>query len=377
MRKFLLLIFGFGTLHFIDAQTPNDVLNLLIQRNVITQVEADSLRADAALKQQEADSKKKSFAVNAGKAIQLAGYFQVRYQNLKQSGKKGGFDIRRARLTVKGNISPYFGYNFQPEFAGIASGAGGATTRLLDAFAEVKLASFFNLSIGQQKITLSRESQEADNKYDFIDRSQVVNALTSRSADVIGDHNGRDIGLVAYGGFLKKEDRALIEYWIGLFNGTGINLAENNTTKDVSARLLVHPIPGLDLGGSYYDGVGIFIPSLSENHLRKRVGVELHYELKGFSFQTEYLKGEDGIVTKYGYYLQAGYYILPKLQIVGKFDSFDPDKAKSKNQTYIYFGGINYTFNPTTRLQLGYNAKQKQGGGPNTNVGVAQFTIGF
>jgi hypothetical protein len=181
------------------SQTTNDILNVLVQRKLVTQEEADSLRADAAIKQQESDAKRKSFPVTAGKNILLAGYTQVRYQNLEEAGKKSGFDIRRARLDVKGNISPYFGYRLQTDFAGTST---GAFAKLLDAYAEVKLADYFNLTIGQQKVALSYENQISDNKSESIDRSQVVEALVARGKDVIGNHNGRDIGIQANGSFL-------------------------------------------------------------------------------------------------------------------------------------------------------------------------------
>src|SRR6266542_3843190 len=160
-----------------SSQTTNDILNVLIQRKLVIQEEADSLRADAAIKQQEADAKRKSFPVNAGKSISLAGYTQVRYQNLEESGKKSGFDIRRARLDAKGSISPYFGYRLQTDFAGTST---GAFAKLLDAYAEVKLYDYFNLTIGQQKVALSFENQVSDNKSESIDRSQVVEALVAR-----------------------------------------------------------------------------------------------------------------------------------------------------------------------------------------------------
>ena len=44
------------------AQTTNDVLNLLIKNKTITQEEADSVRAEAAIKQQDLDANKKSLS---------------------------------------------------------------------------------------------------------------------------------------------------------------------------------------------------------------------------------------------------------------------------------------------------------------------------
>ncbi|MDP4208318.1 MAG: porin [Bacteroidota bacterium] len=358
------------------AQTTNDILNVLVQRKLVTQEEADSLRADDAIKQQEADAKKNSFQITAAKKIQLAGYSQVRYQNLEETGKKSGFDIRRARLDFKGNISPYFGYRLQSDF-------GGTSVKLLDAFAEVKLADYFNLTIGQQKVALSYENQISDNKSENIDRSQVVEALVARSKDVIGNHNGRDIGVQANGSLFKINDLPLLDYYVGLFNGAGINTsADNNSAKDVAARLVFHPVKGLDLGGSYYDGVGYYLVNstdkASKSEKRKRWGLELSYEWNNLTLHSEYLKGKDNVITRDGYYVQLGYFILPqKFQAVGKYDSYDPNKDKANDASKVYTLGVNYFFNPNAKVQLAYNFKEEQGTAVNNNFAVIQFQIGF
>lgn len=362
------------------SQSTNDILNVLVQRKLVTQEEADSLRADAALKQQDADAKRKSFPVTASKSIVLAGYTQIRYQNLEESSKNSGFDIRRARLDAKGNFSPYFGYRLQTDFAGTST---GAFAKLLDAYAEVKLADYFNLTIGQQKVALSYENQVSDNKSESIDRSQVVEALVARGKDVIGNHNGRDIGIQANGNLFKTNDRFLAEYYVGLYNGAGINTAtDNNKNKDIAARLVLHPIPGLDLGGSYYDGVGNYLvnstDTKTQNRGRTRWGAELGYEWNGLSLHSEYLEGKDNDISRSGYYVQAAYYILPqKLQAIAKYDNYDPNKDKSGDVSTLYTLGVNYLFSPNAKLQVAYTFKQEEGTQVNNNYAVFQFQIGF
>ena len=362
------------------SQTTNDILNVLIQRNLVTQQEADSLRADAAIKQQESDAKKKSFPVTAGKNLSISGYTQVRYQNLEEAGKKSGFDIRRGRLDFKGTISPYFGYRLQSDFAGTST---GAFAKLLDAYAEVKIVDYFNLTIGQQKVALSYENQISDNKSENIDRSQVVEALVARGKDVIGNHNGRDLGIQANGSLFVLNARPLLDYYVGFYNGTGINVAaDNNLSKDVAARLVFHPVAGLDLGGSYYDGVGSYLvkstDTKAKNKGRTRWGAELSYEWQNLTLRSEYLEGKDNVISKAGYYVQLGYYILPqKFQVVGKYDNYDPDKDIADNASTVYTLGLNYYFNPNAKLQIAYNIKEEQGTKISNNFAVFQFQIGF
>jgi len=75
------------------SQSTNDVLNLLISNKTISQSQADSIRAEAALSQQQADASKKSFFYYAARQMQLTGFTQVRFQAFQESGKHSSFDI--------------------------------------------------------------------------------------------------------------------------------------------------------------------------------------------------------------------------------------------------------------------------------------------
>jgi phosphate-selective porin OprO and OprP len=352
------------------GQTTNDVLSLLTKKNLISEFEADSIRAEAALKQQEVDAKKKIFPIMAGKNLQLSGYMQMRYQNLDEAGKMDGFDIRRARFDVRGNISPIWNYRVQLDLA--------VSPKLLDAYAECKLADFFNLTVGQFKVPFSLENLTSSNKLEMIDRSQIVEAMSARGTDVIGNQNGRDIGIMAGGSLLKLDERFLVDYRLGVFNGSGINVADKNEAKDVAARIVVHPIKGLDLGGSYYNGWDNFGKTTAFNQVRSRWGADMSYEYELFALKSEYIKGKDGIVNREGWYVQPGIYILPqKLQLLLRYDTFNSDIAADDATLSNYSAVVNYNFTSTTRLQAGYTIRKEQGKQINNNIGVIQFQIGF
>ncbi|NVO11933.1 MAG: hypothetical protein HXX16_18390 [Bacteroidales bacterium] len=370
MNKFftLILILFVVTLKS-NAQSTNDILNLLIANKNITQEQADSIRAEAAIKQQETDANKKSFLVNASKQVQLSGYAQVRYQNLDEAGKIDGFDIRRARIDIKGSISPYWNIRFQADLA--------VTPKLIDAYGECKLFDYFNLTIGQFKIPFSMENLASSNKLEMIDRSQVVEALVARGKDVIGNQNGRDIGVQVFGSFLKIDNRYLIDYSAGIFNGSGINISDKNENKSIAGRSVIHPIKGLDLGCSFYSGVDVF-GAPSSNHKRNRWGVELKYELKQFSLRSEYIKGYDSNTIRKGWYVQSGYFIIPqKLQFLLKYDTFDPNTSSTNDISTNYTIAINYAFNNWSKVQVGYTFREEQGPSVNNNMGVIQYQIGF
>src|SRR5664279_4688199 len=119
------------------SQSSNDILNLLISNKTISQVQADSVRAEAALLQQQTDASRKSFFVTAARQMQLTGYSQIRYQTFQESGKHNGFDIRRARIDLRGSVTPFFSYRLQTDFVD--------KPKMIDVYGEIKLADYFSL----------------------------------------------------------------------------------------------------------------------------------------------------------------------------------------------------------------------------------------
>jgi phosphate-selective porin OprO/OprP len=358
---------------FLQAQSSNDILNLLVANKSITEEQADSVRAEAAIKQQEADANKKSFFVNAARSMKLSGYTQIRFQQFDETGKINGTDVRRARLNLQGDVTPYWSYQFQVDFAG--------GPKLLDAVADFKPFDFLNFTVGQTKIPLSYENQISDNKMEANDRSQVIEALVARGKDVNGNHNGRDLGIMVWGTFLKINDKNRIDYRIGVFNGEGINVADSNSAKSSSGRVIAHILKGFDVGASYYSGWDMFRVAKGEpdiNQNRSRYGFEFNYDYKRFYFRGEYLQGKDGSISREGWYLQTGYFVIPaKLQLLAKYDVYDPNKSKADDMSTRYIIGASYQFNNWAKLAANYNFCEEEGTSINNNFGSVQFQIGF
>ena len=355
------------------AQSTNDILNLLVANKSISEEQADSVRAEAAIKQVEADAAKKSFFVTAARSMRLSGYTQIRFQQFDETGKINGTDVRRARLNLQGDVTPYWSYQFQVDFAG--------GPKLLDAVADFKPFDFLNFTVGQTKIPLSYENQISDNKMEANDRSQVIEALVARGKDVNGNHNGRDLGIMVYGAFLKINDKNRIDYRIGIFNGEGINVNDSNDTKSSSGRVIAHILKGLDVGASYYSGWDKFTTGKGEpaiNQDRSRYGFEFNYDYKRFYFRGEYLQGKDGSISREGWYLQTGYFVIPaKLQLLAKYDVYDPNKSKADDMSTRYIIGASYQFNNWAKLAANYNFCEEEGPGISNNFGSLQFQIGF
>ena len=397
MKKALLLIsITIISFKVLNAQTSEDLLKLLTRKGTITQAESDSLSNAYVFKNNRSDKSDTLPIIYLGNNIRLTGFTQLRYQNYQQAGKPDEFDIRRARLDFQGNFAKQWDYRLLVDFVG-ASGAtgsaptGGALTSptLLDAYIAYKPFKNFKITAGQQLLPFSLENQTPDRTLETIDRSQVVNALVGRKGDAsnglvdsIGNQNGRDVGVVVSGNLLKTGSNTFfLDYYLGLFNGAGINVVDNNQSKDFSTRLVFHPIKNLCIGGSFYDGFDRFTSNTAKDQSRIRWGGELAYKYKSFAFASEYLRGQEGNnnpIIHEGWYAQASYFFVPKkLQGVLKLDTYDQNinKAGLKNSYYIF--GANYLFNAWSKVGVNYSWRTESGASTANDVLTVQLQLAF
>ncbi|TRX41497.1 porin [Flavobacterium restrictum] len=381
--KTKIILIAFITLFTVGitaAQSSDDVLNLLIQKGVVKQNEADSIRADYALNQQTIKEKQKLFNVLSSRNITMGGYTQVRYQSLQEQGKADGFDIRRARFDLKGNFSPEWEYRLQTDFA--------VNTKIIDAYFAYKPYEFLKITGGQFLIPNSLESTTPDSNLETIDRAQI-SGLVGRNKDAIGDQNGRDIGLQASGSLLKTaSNRFLLDYYLAYFNGQGINITgDKNESKDIAARLVAHPYSFLDFGLSYSNGHDTWT-TVAKNQDEIRIEADLAFNYNDLSFRAEYLQAQQGTyvvngstkdLLKDGWYAQVGYFALPKkLQFVVKYDTFDPTKDNAINDISTFYTlGTNLYPNSFVKFQINYKHKSEQRTAINKDEIVAQLQIKF
>jgi phosphate-selective porin OprO/OprP len=386
------------------SQSADDILNILTKKGTLTQQEADSIRRESAVRQRQTEAIADSFPLRLGRSLSLSGYTQVVYQNFEHPvvGKiTDGFSIKRARLDFQGHFASQFDYRVLVDFVGQSGANGTAPTGgqlispfLVEAYITYKPFDWLNVKAGQMIVQFSQENITQDRNLDMIERSQVVNALVARKGDAanglvdsIGNQNGRDIGIQLNGSLFRLEGRHLIDYYIQLLDGAGINTLDNNQSKDIDARLVLHPLRFLSLGGSYYDGFDRFTGTPTKDQLRTRWGLEADLELNALSVKGEYIHGQDGnnnlktgtVATLHqGWYGQVGYFIVPRhLQGVFRYDWYDPITTKTQvNSTYYDFG-LNYFFNVWTKVQVYYSLRNQEGPAVNNNMFEAQLQLAF
>jgi phosphate-selective porin len=366
------LVAGLLVLAPVSFAAESDVdrlLGLLVEKKVLTQDDAVKFRADLAVKKQEEKEAQKEFNITAGKVIKLSGYIQPRFR--QAPGIKDSFDIRRARLALQGDLTERFDYKTQVEFGGTSG------PFLLDAAIGYKVNPYIKLTAGQFKIPFSQENLISSPKLETINRSQVVEGLVARGTDVIGNQNGRDIGIQASGSFLPVNDYNLVDYAFGIFNGSGINRLDLNSHKEFVGRVVMHPIKELSVGGSASKGKYTLTTAPTRRGDRDRIGGEFAYVKDRISLKGEYIWGRDA-TTKQGWYLQGGYFFIPnKLQGVLKFDTYDTDLKRSKTTTNVYTFGGNWYFNKWAFVQVNYELKDEPGRNLDNNAFTVQATAQF
>ena len=273
------------------------------------------------------------------------------------------FDVRRARLDFRGNISKPVSYRLHIDFAN--------SPKILDVLVNWKINDYMSLQAGQYKIPFSLENPYNPNNLEMIDNSLAITHLVNYS-DVSGiSANGRDIGIGIIGRFFQKEGYSLINYSLGIFNGSGINTADTNEAKDFSGIVSFNPSKNLTLAVSHYNGK----TDVGDNSVvRLRNGIGAKYENNRLLLRSELIQGTTGNLKSQGAYAVLGYYVHEKVQALTRYDYFNRNLMYSTWQRN-YTVGLNYLPVNNLRLQLNYTYRTTREN--NSNYIVTQLWVKF
>ncbi|GHT24643.1 porin [Bacteroidia bacterium] len=294
----------------------------------------------------------------------ISGTVNLRYRYDDATGSNS-MDIRRARLNFKGGISSKVEYRLQLEFA--------KSPKALDVIVKWKINPFLHLQAGQFHTPFALENQYAPQKLESIEYSLVISHLSGYSDEVSGiSAFGRDMGIQLAGGFFQREGYTLLDYAVGLFNGSGINTTDNNQSKDFSGMLSVHPVKPLTIAVFHYNGS---TGAQNEEHQRVRSGVGLRYDDGKFLFRGEYIQGiSTDAAGEYwdseGFYALAGYCFAQKVQPVVKYDYWHKNKTDHNNLKQEYLVGVNYFPVKRLLLQVNYSYRQNIGMNDSRYMGI-------
>jgi hypothetical protein len=264
------------------------------------------------------------------------------------------FRLRRAELRVKGEVAPKLvAYNLMIDAAKLAVFTtrdapveGGEPTAppatvevpvppgdasILQDYFITFLSDYADVSLGQFKTQISWEGFNGSSKTIFPERSAVSRAYGDR----------RDIGFK-----IEKKLGDHFFYSAGLYNGAGLNRADNDNEKDVALRLEVYPIKGLTLAAAGHTTTF----GDRDQVVRDRVEGDVRYEGHDFLFQAEYIHAwdglpeatEDGRLEGHGGYAALGYTFIERIQPVFRIGLVDPNVNVEDNGVVGYELGVNY-----------------------------------
>lgn len=314
-----------------------------------------------------------------GQGASIIGFLQPQVDMNLADETSSSFYFNRARIGVAGTVEENFSYYFLLETSAFKKD----NPFLLDAFVSYNQSKWLKVSMGSFKSPFGLELSTPCNGLHTINRSAAIQELTAPD---------RNIGLMLLGG--DKESR--LEYRLAVTNGTGLGLKDNNMFKDVTGRVVFHPLPILSVGGSVkYGQYAPADPSIEEDDTRMRFGGDLEMFLGNLRMQAEYIYGKDegsslvgggcgsdptvvlGSFKKQGGFIMAMYDLTFKFQPVVKVDFFDDNLDRDNTTDFVTTAGFNYFFNDKTRLQLNYQYSAEQPVEKKNDAIIMQVQIKF
>lgn len=312
--------------------------------------------------------------------IQLGGNGQLMYRYSNVDKIHHDFKAKNLFLSLSGKLNDSFRYGFLLEMVNPSA---------QEFWGEWTVDPAFNLKVGQFKSPFTIESQFIPATLETASYSRTISNLVGYAGedDVLKMQNGknnfgRDAGIMASGELIPLTTHKLIQYSLGLFQGTGVTTGAVNNNKDFAGMLLVKPISELRIGGGAYFGQATYLKANDktiDNHVRNRVFLSADYNSNRFTARTEWVKANDGGIQREGIYALGLYYLIPKkLNVVGKIDYYNRNKDVNAD-VFDYSFGINYYFYPLCRVQFNYTYSDYSAkwGAENSHVAFAQLQIAF
>ena len=285
--------------------------------------------------------KVKSFA---DKHLKLSGYLQGGFQWEEQSDPSTTFYIRRARVSLSGDFAKeMFDYRLQVDMAG--------SPKICDLYVRYKPLNAINVQLGQFKLPFSLENElYGPTKFEFIEYSYLTTYLVRNNSKYDGiSATGRDMGIQLYGGFIKRDGYSIINYNIGVFNGSGINCKDNNSSKDAIARLIIKPFKGFSVSGSY------MYSETNHNGMEymksPRWSVGVIYDVRHWIARVEFAEADFAGNKTDALYALAGYHFEKPWTIAARYE-FINDEYRVLDEERVTLGAI---YKPFKFLRLQFN----------------------
>jgi hypothetical protein len=331
--------------------------------NRVTALEADvdSLKGSVA---QLDESDKKSIKFNFGDKLNIQPFSQILYAGIINKNADlfpANFSLPLSGLNISGRLKPHLFYYTQ--IAPSIPFDSPLKNALSLAFAGTDIIPHNLVILGKFPVLIGAEAARTSLNLDTVNRAQI-----SRNFGSI------DTGLQAIG------KTKYLSYYVSAFNGAGTDIINSSEelllqpsvgrTINFGERFVVRPFGYNDKLGTIELGSGFFTgkKSINNNNVSYNlISYYTGYKRKKYELTAEYAQKEGFLRSgqfAYGWYIDNSYFLTNKLQLVARYDTFDPNKSIPNNMITEYTLGSNYLFSGINiKLQLDYvyvNREQAQ-----------------
>jgi len=277
-------------------------------------------------------------------------WFRYTYKQQDNKTQESGFAVKRGYLRWEHCFAPNISsrVTFDLFSSDKKEDPHGAGLKIKDAYVDFKgVIPEGKITVGLQKhyFGLVYDWKYVTIKESFTDKNRIAAS--------------RDFGICA-GGNLPQ---GYGEWNLELVNGEGYKKVGKNidTNPALVGNLRLIPIPGVTVGGSFH--------KTSEKQNLAAVGrlAFAPIDVWGIYVTTTAGKGLDKKGA--GFMLMPIVNLSPKVDVVFRFDHWDPDTDKADDAYTLLIGGLNYQFvkgkkgKPGVMLQLNFERKQPEKSG--------------
>lgn len=251
--------------------------------------------------------------------------------NFMESDFDGDYDVTSIDVGMMGQLNPEYKTDFKLQFKLTPTSERTFFQNLIsDAYIVNTAIPNHQIMIGNSRNQVGVEGGMSTTYVPFILRSQIARTFGNTrafGARVIGNYS-----LVDYSLAFNSSDRFFREFFPGAEFTGWVNLKPLGKTDGRYGKLVV--------------GGGLNAGKRHENYTVG--GAYIGWNYKDFMINAEYAVA-DGYNARVlstdkaeGFYTTIGYKLTPKVQLVARFDQFDPNRDMDGDIRREYSAGINY-----------------------------------
>ena len=374
---------------FADEEAPVGVEKKSLSVSVSTLNTSDS--AIMATKPQDGERPVKPLNIHIGPSkLTLFGYAQTQFDMTKTGPEtKNSFTMMRVILMANAELTRKLSF-----FLMIDAASTQASKHLHEYYAQYAFMPELKVRVGQFKTPYTLENIISPTLLGTVNLNEGTRYMAGIAGDPLyGNYVGRDLGAMVTGDAIKARDgHYYLNYSLGVFNGAGMNLRDNNKHKDVAAMINILPTKNITLSGSFIIGKGNaqandMFGTIAEgtDYTRNRwsVGAEVNY--KPMKLRTEFMQGRNGDINNRAFYAELWCRVFRNFDVVLDYDYLNKNTSMSKEArdafpawTRInnYMVGLQYWVYKACRISTQYIFSDRNTG-PDTKAWITQFQIAF